>query len=112
MADAARVALAFIGPDGQGVVREFDAPPDGLDVRALLGLAAASGVLPADSSGCRLAVFGRPVGPDAWLEPGARLELLPALQVDPKLARQRRVEVARRRAAAQGRGDRWRLRNG
>lgn len=43
-----------------------------------------------------VAVFGRRVGPDDRLHDRDRIELLPALTVDPKVARQRRAEHRRR----------------
>lgn len=51
----------------------------------------------------QVAVYGRPCAPGAALHPGDRIELLAGLQVDPKVARQRRVQARR---AAQGRS-RW-----
>lgn len=43
-----------------------------------------------------VALHGRRVGPDEPLHDGDRIELLPPLTVDPKLARQRRAEHRRR----------------
>lgn len=51
-----------------------------------------------------VAVWGHPVAPDAPLREGDRVELLRPLAVDPKLARQRRVEHRRREDAVKRRG--------
>jgi putative ubiquitin-RnfH superfamily antitoxin RatB of RatAB toxin-antitoxin module len=59
----------------------------------------ASGPLPPGQGpldGLSVAVFGRPVGPDDPLHDHDRVELLPPLRVDPKVARQRRAEHRRR----------------
>jgi putative ubiquitin-RnfH superfamily antitoxin RatB of RatAB toxin-antitoxin module len=64
---AARIAAAGVGPVGQG-------PLDDVAV----------------------AVFGRRAGPADRLHDGDRIELLPPLTVDPKVARQRRAEHRRR----------------
>jgi putative ubiquitin-RnfH superfamily antitoxin RatB of RatAB toxin-antitoxin module len=64
---AARIAAASVAPVGQG-------PLDDLAV----------------------AVFGRRAGPADRLRDGDRIELLPPLTVDPKVARQRRAEHRRR----------------
>lgn len=51
----------------------------------------------------QVAVHGRACAPGAALHPGDRIELLAGLQVDPKVARHRRVQARRR---AEGRS-RW-----
>jgi uncharacterized protein len=51
---------------------------------------------PGGLAGLAVAVFGRHADPDQQLVDGDRIELLPALTVDPKLARQRRAEKKRR----------------
>jgi len=57
---------------------------------------AASGQGPLDT--LTVAVFGRPARPDDPLHDGDRVELLPPLTVDPKVARQRRAEHRRRKS--------------
>lgn len=62
---------------------------------------AASGALAAGTGpldGLAVAVFGRGCGPSERLHDGDRVELLPPLTVDPKVARQRRAEHRRRLA--------------
>lgn len=51
----------------------------------------------------QVALHGRVCAPGAVVHPGDRIELLAGLQVDPKVARQRRVQARRR---AEGRS-RW-----
>jgi putative ubiquitin-RnfH superfamily antitoxin RatB of RatAB toxin-antitoxin module len=48
--------------------------------------------------GVSIAVFGRPARPDDPLHAYDRIELLPPLKVDPKVARQRRADHRRRLA--------------
>ena len=62
---------------------------------------AASGRIPAGQGpldGLSVAVHGRAVGPQDRLHAHDRLELLPPLTVDPKVARQRRADHRRRLA--------------
>lgn len=70
-----------------------------------LAAAVNAGIVTAEAlDGLAVAVYGK-VRPPAWpLHDGDRVELLGPLRVDPKLARQRRVE--HRRAAAPK--DKWR----
>ena len=70
-----------------------------------LAAAVSAGIVTAEAlDGLAVAVYGK-VRPPAWpLNDGDRVELLGPLRVDPKLARQRRVE--HRRAAAPK--DKWR----
>ena len=59
----------------------------------------ASGGVPAGQGpldGLAIAVLGRVVAPDELVREHDRIELLPPLTVDPKVARQRRAEHARR----------------
>ena len=87
-----------------------DAAQDaGVALEVLLSLPALARIIPADllaalragQGGC--SVHGQRRRPGDKIFDGERLELLPPLQVDPKLARQRRV-AARRLGA---RRDRW-----
>ena len=74
------VATALARSDVAVRIRACGAPP--------------SGQGPLD--GLSVAVFGRPAAPDDVLHDHDRVELLPALRVDPKVARQRRAEHRRR----------------
>ena len=112
MAEGAGVTLAWVGPDGQGTVLELLLAAIPTTVGALLADPAVRARLPVDPAGCGLAIFGRRVSVDAAVGPGDRLEILPPLAVDPKLARQRRVEVARARAADARAAGRQRARSG
>lgn len=72
---------------------------DALD--AVAGELAREGIVLRDLA---LAVFGRPAGPETPLRDGDRVELLRALLMDPRQAREARAAAARKRAAAQRRG--------
>ncbi len=76
-----RVALSM--PPGSTVARALEA--SGLAARIGSGL---------DALG--IAVFGQSADPGDALHDGDRVELLPPLTVDPKVARQRRAEHRRR----------------
>lgn len=98
MAEPATFAVAWIDADGQGRQRELPMPAAGgtpPTVGMALALPAVRGLLPALPPEAGLAIFGRRVGVDEPLQPGDRIEVLPPLQVDPKLARQRRAEISR-----------------
>lgn len=70
----------------------------GATVGDALALAQRLGLVDAGAlGGLAMGVFGRACTPSHPLEEGDRIELTAALQVDPKVARQRRV--AKRRAA-------------
>lgn len=72
-----------------------------LEASGIVALIAASGRVPPPAGpldGLAVAVFGRACGPDEPLHDGDRIELLPPLTVDPKVARQRRAEHRRRLA--------------
>jgi putative ubiquitin-RnfH superfamily antitoxin RatB of RatAB toxin-antitoxin module len=72
--------------------------PAGTTLEGALGIAVERGLLASAELGARaVGVFGLRKPPDYRLHPGDRIELTAALQVDPKVARQRRV--AKRRAA-------------
>ena len=99
------------GDVGTGAATDrSDAAQDaGVALEVLLSLPALARIIPADlraalragQGGC--SVHGQRRRPGDKIFDGERLELLPPLQVDPKLARQRRV-AARRLGA---RRDRW-----
>jgi len=82
-----RIALSL--PAGSTVAQALEA--SGLAARIGVGL---------DALG--VAVFGQSAAPADPLHDGDRVELLPPLSVDPKVARQRRAEH-RRRAAGERR---------
>ncbi len=72
---------------------------DALAASGIAGRIARSGVVPAGQGpldGLGVAVLGRPASPDEVLHEHDRIELLPPLTVDPKIARQRRAEHRRR----------------
>ena len=117
MAEPATFSLAWIDVDGQGRQRELPLPAAAetpLTVGMALALPAVRGLLPLLPSEAGLAIFGRRVGMDEPLRPGDRLEVLPPLKLDPKLARQRRVEITRqaREDARSARATARRLRGG
>lgn len=99
------IELVWIGTDPP--LRAFLRMPAGSRVAQAI---AASGIVgqiresvPASAhmgplDGVSIAVFGRPAGPDDLLHPYDRIELLPPLKVDPKVARQRRADHRRRLA--------------
>ena len=98
MAEPVTFSVAWIGADGQGRQRELPMPAPGespFTVGMALALPTVRALLPAATSEAGLAIFGRRVGVDEPLQPGDRIEVLPALKVDPKLARQRRAEITR-----------------
>jgi hypothetical protein len=70
-----------------------------LEASGIAARIAASGRAPAGRGpldGLEVAVHGRPAGPHDPLHDHDRIELLPPLTVDPKVARQRRAEHRRR----------------
>ena len=88
-----------------GVCRLPMRMPAGATLAAALERAVQGGLVSAEEVLNRsVAVFGRLAAPGQPLADGDRIELLGPLQVDPKVARQRRV--AHRRAAAPR--DKWR----
>ena len=121
MADAPLAAAAGAAPDGRLAVelawveRDAEGRPHvarralSLPLGATVGDAVAAAGEPTlaaqlAAGELRAAVFGLHRGADAPLHEGDRVELLGPLIVDPKVARQRRVE--KNRAAAPR--DRWR----
>ncbi len=79
--------------------------PPGSTIAAAIDAACRDGVLRETVlQACSVAVFGRIRPPGERLHDGDRIELVAALKVDPKIARQRRVA---HRRAAQAR-DKWR----
>jgi uncharacterized protein len=99
--DALQVEVCLL--EAGGLRRERIALPAGATVAAAL---AASRLLAARAeglAGLSIAVFGLHADPSRLLVDGDRIELLPPLSVDPKLARRRRADRKRRE-----RGDvRW-----
>ncbi|MGH8505881.1 MAG: RnfH family protein [Stenotrophobium sp.] len=53
-----------------------------------------------DINRCRTGIFSRPVGLDAPVQAGDRVEIYRELVADPKLVRRQRVAKARRRAGS------------
>jgi len=81
-----------------GVRLDRLAVPAGTTLERALGIAVATGLVgSAEIEALAVGVFGLRKPPDYRLHPGDRIELTAGLQVDPKIARQRRV--AKRRAA-------------
>jgi putative ubiquitin-RnfH superfamily antitoxin RatB of RatAB toxin-antitoxin module len=72
---------------------------DALAASGIAARIAAGGRVPAERGpleGLAIAVLGRPVAPGDRLYDHDRIELLPPLTVDPKVARQRRAEHRRK----------------
>jgi len=94
-----RISLAWAsGTDAHLLALEV---PAGCRLGEALALAVTQG-LPAAVAGdpmTTVAVFGRLRGPDHGLADGDRIELLGPLQVDPKVARERRVAHKRAQQA-------------
>ncbi len=109
--EAAALAVEIVWACTDGSVASVTvALPAGARVRdALVALRADPlGEAPADAVArgeLTTAIYGERCDAVAALHPGDRIELLAALQVDPKLARRRRAEARRAQAApAKGRG--------
>ena len=88
------VRLALRVPAGSTVAQA-------LALRGIAAAVAASGRVPAGQGpleGLSVAVHGRTAGPQDRLHEHDRIELLPPLTVDPKVARQRRADHRRRLA--------------
>lgn len=94
-----RVELVYAVPDRAWRVvldvSEAATVADALSA-GLPSLREACGGVAVDMDAERLAVFGRPVTLESRLQAGDRIELLRPLLADPKQARRRRAEQARR----------------
>lgn|SRR5690606_1542458 len=97
-----QIQLAWVRDDGTVAIRELEVPQGSRFGQVLAGLD--DPLLREGLSSGRLAasVFGQARRPDEPLFEGDRIELVEGLRIDPKLARQRRVEVRRRQLAAGG----------
>lgn len=99
-----RVELAWVAEDGNVSLEAIELPAGASLGEALAAIdnprlreAIGAGRLSA-------AVFGQSRRPDEPLFEGDRVELVEALRVDPKVARQRRVAIRRAQAARNGQG--------
>lgn len=106
MAEASTIGIS-IAWESEGAVRvESIRVAAGATIEQALALAARAGYLEAPDPGA-IAVFGSLRPPAYVLRDGDRIEITAALQVDPKVARQRRAELRRAqpsRAAKRARG--------
>jgi len=96
------IEVCYALPDRQTLI-PLELPP-GATVQQAID---ASGILQRhpeiDLTRLRVGVFGKLRGLDAMLEAHDRVEIYRPLIVDPKLARQRRVEKTRREGSVEGR---------
>ncbi len=97
-----RIQLAWVREDGTIAIQELEVPHGSRLGQVLAGLD--DPMLREGLTAGRLAasVFGQARRPDEPLFEGDRIELVEGLRIDPKLARQRRVEVRRRQLAQSG----------
>jgi putative ubiquitin-RnfH superfamily antitoxin RatB of RatAB toxin-antitoxin module len=99
------IEVCYALPEGEGAVCALSMP-EGVTVREAID---ASGLLARfpdiDLSVLRVGVFGKIQPLDATLANLDRVEIYRPLKVDPKVARQRRVEKTRRGGSIEGR--RW-----
>ena len=96
------IQLAWVRDDGTVAIRDLEIPRGSRLGQVLAELD--DPMLREGLSAGRLApsVFGQARRPDEPLFEGDRIELVEGLRIDPKLARQRRVEVRRRQLAEGG----------
>ena len=87
-ADAARILVAKVMWHAE------------LTAAAAIAAAPEIAALGDELAACGLAVWGARVLPEQLLQPGDRLEIMPPLPNDPKLARRQRVVEARARSRA------------
>ena len=101
------IQVEVVGFDAEGKVhRMLVSVPEGATVADLLpGLEPTMQAIWQRAAG--FSVWGRLVRPGTPVQAGDRVALLSALKADPKEARRRRVEGARRANAEEGRFDRW-----
>jgi putative ubiquitin-RnfH superfamily antitoxin RatB of RatAB toxin-antitoxin module len=97
------IVVCYPLPDGKSVLSTLELA-DGATVREAID---ASGILARhpeiDLSTQKVGIFGRVQALDATLADHDRVEIYRPLKVDPKMARQRRVEKTRRGGSIEGR---------
>ncbi|MFP5406821.1 MAG: RnfH family protein [Gammaproteobacteria bacterium] len=99
-----RIEFAWVGDDGS-VCLDFLELAEGTTLGEALAVIEHPALRQALGAGrLTAAVFGQLRRPDERLFDGDRIELLEALRVDPKVARQRRVAVRREQLPRGGRG--------
>lgn len=104
-APAPMIGVEFARVEDGIVRRDTLRVPSGSTLAQAVGYAVEASLLPSDVlEHCVAAIFGKARAPDHPVREADRIELLGELLVDPKLSRQRRVQV-RRQAAAR---DMWR----
>jgi uncharacterized protein len=97
------IEICFALPDQQTLL-SVDVPPDTTVRQAIEGSGMIEQCPEIDLSTLSVGVFGKIVALDTVVSAGDRIEIYRALKVDPKLARQRRVEKTR---ATSIEGRRW-----
>ena len=104
-ASAPTIGVEFARVEAGIVRRDSLRVPEGSTLAQAIGYAVEASLMPGDVlEHCVAAIFGKPRAPGHQVREADRIELLGALRADPKLSRQRRVQV-RREAAAR---DMWR----
>jgi putative ubiquitin-RnfH superfamily antitoxin RatB of RatAB toxin-antitoxin module len=99
-----RIELAWVGEDGSVRLRHLELPI-GTNLGEALAAIDEPRLREALGAGrLSAAVFGKVRRPEEPLFEGDRIELVEALRIDPKIARQRRVAVRREQAARARRG--------
>ena len=97
------IEICFARPDQQTLV-SLDVPPNTTVRQAIEGSGIIGQCPEIDLSTLAVGVFGKVVSLDAVVSAGDRIEIYRPLKVDPKLARQRRVEKTRANTVE---GRRW-----
>ncbi|WP_158903274.1 RnfH family protein [Burkholderia sp. L27(2015)] len=101
-ASSLTVTVCYALPDVQTSI-ECRLPVGSTAIQAIRASAILERYPELDPLACKIGIFGKVQSPDTVLTQGDRVELYRPLTVDPKVARQRRVEKIRAAGSTEGR---------